>query len=47
VVAGPFLAPKPGEEARAALDVTIKRGKHFMAGKTADAEAVIKAGESP
>ena len=32
------------KEARAALDETIERGKHFMAEKTADAEAAIKAG---
>ena len=32
------------KEARAALDKTIERGKHFMAEKTADAEAAIKAG---
>ena len=43
-MAGPLLAPKPGEEARAALDVIIERGKHFMAEKTAEAEAAIKVG---
>jgi gas vesicle protein len=32
------------KEARAALDETIERGKHFMAEKTAGAEAAIKAG---
>ena len=32
------------KEARAALDKTIERGKHFMGEKTADAEAAIKAG---
>jgi gas vesicle protein len=32
------------KEARTALDETIERGKHFMAEKTADAEAAIKAG---
>lgn len=46
-MAGPLLAPKPGEETRAALDDTIERGKHFMEEKTADAEATIKVeGES-
>ena len=44
VVAGPLLAPKPGEETRAALDGTIERGKYFMEEKTADAEATIKVG---
>lgn len=32
------------KEARAALDETIERGKYFIAGKTADAEAAVKAG---
>jgi gas vesicle protein len=32
------------KEARTALDETIERGKHFMAEKTADAEAAVKAG---
>lgn len=32
------------KEARVALDETIERGKHFMAEKTVDAEAAIKAG---
>lgn len=32
------------KEARIALDETIERGKHFMAEKTADAEAAVKAG---
>jgi gas vesicle protein len=32
------------KEARTALDETIEQGKHFMAEKTADAEAGIKAG---
>lgn len=32
------------KEARAAIDETIEHGKHFMAGETADAEAVINAG---
>jgi gas vesicle protein len=32
------------KEARAALDQTIGRGKHFIAEKTADVEAVVKAG---
>ena len=32
------------KEARAALDETIERGKHFIAEKTADAEAAVKAG---
>ncbi len=32
------------KEARAALDETIERGKHFIAKKTADAEAAVKAG---
>ena len=31
------------KEARAALDETIERGKHFIAEKTADAEAAVKA----
>ena len=44
VVAGPLLAPKPGEETRAALDETIERGKHFMGEKTADAKTTIRAG---
>ena len=46
-MAGPLLAPKPGEEARAAIDETIERGKHFLAEKTTDVEAAVKAeGES-
>ena len=32
------------KEARTAVDETIERGKHFMAEKTADAEAAVKAG---
>ena len=32
------------KEARVALDETIERGKHFMAEKTADGEAAVKAG---
>ena len=32
------------KEARAALDETIERGKHFIAEKTADVEAALKAG---
>jgi len=32
------------KEARAALDATIERGKHFMAEKTADGEAAVKVG---
>jgi len=32
------------KEARAALDETIERGKHFIAEKTADVEAAVKAG---
>lgn len=32
------------KEARAALDETIERGKHFIAEKAADVEAVVKAG---
>ena len=32
------------KEARAALDETIERGKHFIAEKTADVEAAAKAG---
>ena len=32
------------KEARAALDETIERGKHFIAEKAADIEAVAKAG---
>ena len=35
------------KEARAALDETIERGKHFIAEKTADAEAAVKPDESP
>lgn len=31
-------------EARAALDETIERGKHFVAEKDADVEAAVKAG---
>jgi gas vesicle protein len=31
-------------EARAALDETIERGKHFIAEKAADVEAAVKAG---
>ena len=30
------------KEARAALDETIERGKHFIAEKTADVEAAVK-----
>lgn len=33
------------KEARAALDETIERGKHFIAEKTADAEAAVKIGQ--
>jgi len=32
------------KEARAALDEAIERGKHFIAEKTANAEAAVKAG---
>lgn len=32
------------EEARAALDDTIERGKQFLAGKRADLDAAVKAG---
>jgi gas vesicle protein len=32
------------KEARAALDETIERSKHFMAEKRADVEAAVKAG---
>ena len=32
------------KEARAALDETIERGKHFFAEKAADVEAAVKAG---
>lgn len=32
------------KEARAALDETIERGKHFLAEKRADVEAAVKAG---
>ncbi|MEO5955165.1 MAG: YtxH domain-containing protein [Nitrospiraceae bacterium] len=32
------------KEARAALDETIERGKHFIAEKAADVEGVLKAG---
>jgi gas vesicle protein len=32
------------KEARAALDETIERGKHFIAAKTAVVEAAVKAG---
>lgn len=32
------------KEARAALDETIERGKHFIAAKAADVEAAVKAG---
>jgi gas vesicle protein len=32
------------KEARAALDETIERGKHFIAEKTADVEAAVKTG---
>jgi len=32
------------EGARAALDETIQRGKHFLAEKSADVEAAVKAG---
>ncbi len=32
------------KEARAALDETIERGKHFIAEKAADVEATVKAG---
>jgi len=33
------------EEARAALDETIERGKQFVAEKKADVEAAVKAGQ--
>jgi len=33
------------KEVRAALDASIERGKHFIAGKTADVEAAVKAGQ--
>lgn len=32
------------KEARAALDETIERGKHYLAEKRADVEAAVKAG---
>ena len=32
------------KEARAALDETIERGEHFIAEKTGDVEAAVKAG---
>lgn len=32
------------KEARAAIDETIERGKHFLAEKAADVEAAVKAG---
>ena len=32
------------KEARAALDETIERGKHFIAEKAADVEGTVKAG---
>jgi gas vesicle protein len=32
------------KEARAALDEAIERGKHFVAEKTTDVEAAVKAG---
>ncbi len=32
------------KEARAGLDETIERGKHFIAEKAADVEAAVKAG---
>jgi gas vesicle protein len=32
------------KEVRAVLDETMERGKHFIAEKTADAEAAVKAG---
>ncbi|TKS61216.1 MAG: hypothetical protein EWM72_00703 [Nitrospira sp.] len=32
------------KEARAALDETIERGKHYLAEKKADVEAAVKAG---
>jgi gas vesicle protein len=32
------------KEARAALDEVIERGKHFVAEKTTDVEAAVKAG---
>ena len=32
------------KEARAALDETIERGEHFIAEKTADVAAAVKAG---
>jgi gas vesicle protein len=32
------------KEARAALDESIERGRHFIAAKTANVEAAIKAG---
>ena len=35
---------KKAKEARVALDETIERGEHFIAEKTADVEAAIKAG---
>lgn len=37
-------ALEKAKEARAALDETIERGKHFIAEKTADVEAAVKAG---
>ena len=37
-------ALEKAKEARAALDETIERGKHFIGEKTADAEAAVKIG---
>ena len=37
-------AVEKAKEARAALDQTIENGKHFIAEKTADVEAAVKAG---
>jgi gas vesicle protein len=37
-------AVEKAKEARADLDETIERGKHFIAEKTADVEAAVKAG---
>jgi gas vesicle protein len=37
-------ALEKAKEARAALDEAIERGKHFIAEKTADVEAAVKAG---
>ena len=38
-----FRSLEKAKEARAALDETIERGKHFVAEKAADVEAAAKA----